>query len=67
MTSTGTLAGYAAVFAMMLACESVARRTARVASLSQALSALARRWPVWVLVLIGWLWVGWHLFVRVHR
>jgi hypothetical protein len=67
MTSTGTLAGYAAVVAMMLACESVARRTGRVASLSQALSALARRWPVWFLVLVGWLWVGWHLFVRVHR
>jgi Family of unknown function (DUF6186) len=67
MTSAGTLAGYVAIIAMMFACESVARRSGRVASLSQALSALARWRPVWFLVLIGWLWVGWHLFVRVHR
>lgn len=67
MTSTGTLAGYAAVVAMMLTCECVARRTGRVASLAQTLSALARRRPAWLLVLTGWLWVGWHLFVRVHR
>jgi len=67
MTRTTTLAGYAALAAMMVACEIIARRAGRVATLARALNALGRRRPVWLLVLAGWLWVGWHLFVRVHR
>ena len=29
-----------------------------------ALRYLTRRWPGRVLLLLGWAWLGWHLFVR---
>ena len=67
MTASVTLAGYVAIVSMMVGCEIVARRTGRVLPLARAVDALARWRPVWALVLAGWLWVGWHLFVRVHR
>jgi hypothetical protein len=67
MTRAITIAGYAALMAMMLACEVVARRTGRVATFVPALSTLARWRPTRLLLLAGWLWVGWHVFARVHR
>ena len=67
MTRTVTLAGYAALVAMMIACETVARRTGRVATLERAISVLTARRAVRYVVLAGWLWVGWHVFVRVQR
>jgi len=67
MTRTVTLAGYAAVIALMIACETAARRTGRVATLARVVSTLARWQPARLLLLVGWLWLGWHVFVRVHR
>lgn len=67
MTRTATLAGYAALAAMMIACEMIARRTGRVATLERVISALIASRAARFLVLVGWLWVGWHVFVRVHR
>lgn len=67
MTRTVTLAGYTVLVAMMIACETVARRTGRVATLGHVIRALASRRAVRFLVLAGWLWAGWHVFVRVRR
>lgn len=67
MTRTLTLAGYATIVALAAACELLARRTRRVPTLARAVDALARWRPAWILVLAGWLWLGWHLFVRVRR
>ncbi len=67
MTRTATLAGFAALVAMAIACEIFARRTGRVATFGRAIRALTRRRAIRFLVLAGWLWVGWHLFVRVRR
>jgi len=67
MTRSVTLAGYAALAAMMIACETVARRTGRFATIERMTSALAARRAVRLLVLAAWLWLGWHLFVRVRR
>ena len=67
MTRAATLAGYAVLVAMLIACETVARRTGRVATLERVISALAAWRAVRFLMLAGWLWVGWHVFVRVHR
>jgi hypothetical protein len=65
MTRTLTLVGYAAVAASAAVLEVVARHSGRVATSAAALAAGLRRWPFRVLAQAAWLWLGWHLFVRV--
>lgn len=67
MTRTLTLAGYAVLLAAMVALEAVARRSGRVGTLGSALEGLRATPPARLVVLAGWLWLGWHLFVRVHH
>lgn len=67
MTRTVTIAGYVVLAAMMIACEAVARRKGRIATLERAVTALAGWRPARFLLLAGWLWVGWHVFARAHR
>jgi Family of unknown function (DUF6186) len=64
-TRTVTLLGYSAVALAGLALELRARLAGRGPTFAQAVAALCRRWPVRALLLFGWLWLGWHLFVRV--
>lgn len=63
MTRTLTLAGYIVIVLAIVAYEVAARRR-DAATLADAVTAFARtrigRW----LMLAGWLWLGWHLFVR---
>jgi hypothetical protein len=72
MSRAMTLAGYA-VLACALVLHEITARRARQAGQSQRaltfgelLDALMRRgivrWPL----LAAWLWLGWHLFARVH-
>ena len=67
MTRTVTLAGYAVVAAAMVVAEVAGRRHRRMATVGAVLR-LALRTPAvrWALV-AGWLWFGWHVFVRAHR
>ncbi|MGH2356715.1 MAG: hypothetical protein ACRDGJ_01720 [Candidatus Limnocylindria bacterium] len=71
MTRTVTLAGYvvlgsAVVLYQLAAWRSrragLARRHLMLGELLDAVMWGPARW----LVLAGWLWVGWHVFVRVH-
>ena len=65
MSRTVTLLGYAVIAGCAVAVEVAGRRGRRGAPLSRVLStALARR-PVRLAVLAAWLWLGWHVFVRV--
>jgi hypothetical protein len=64
MTRTLTLLGYALVAAAAVGLEVAARRGV-CATFGDAVSVAARRWPTRVLLLAGWLWLGWHIFVRV--
>lgn len=66
MTRTLTLAGYALLAAALVACQVVALVTGRIPTIGQAASRLARRPLGRWLLLAGWLWIGWHLFVRSH-
>ena len=59
-----TLAGYAILVGTALGLEVAARR-GRVASLGEALGIALRPWPVRLVLIAAWLWLGWHLFVRV--
>lgn len=65
MTRLLTLVGYGVVAVCALALELAARRSGRLSTFGDVLAAVLARWPVRVAVLAGWLWVGWHLFVRV--
>jgi len=66
MTRLVTLVGFALIAACALGLEVAARRSGRLATFGDALSAALRRWPVRLLLQAGWLWLGWHLFVRVE-
>lgn len=65
MTRLVTLLGYAIVAACALGLEGAARWSGRFATFGNALSVALRRWPFRVVLLASWLWLGWHLFVRV--
>lgn len=65
MTRAVTLVGYAVIAACAVALELVARRSGRLARFADALELLLRPVGLRVMVLTGWLWLGWHVFVRV--
>ncbi|HWC12123.1 MAG TPA: DUF6186 family protein [Acidimicrobiales bacterium] len=65
MTRLVTLLGYAVIAVAALALEAAARRSGRLATFGEALSIVRRSWPLRLVLLAGWLWLGWHLFVRV--
>lgn len=65
MTRLVTLLGYAAL-ALAAAGLELAARLGRGVTLGDALAGLLRRRPARLLLQAGWLWLGWHLFVRVH-
>jgi hypothetical protein len=59
-----TLAGYVALVSAAVVLDVNGRRRGG-ATFGDALGALLRPWPVRFLVVTGWVWLGWHLFVRV--
>jgi hypothetical protein len=64
MNRAVTLAGYAVIALAVVAAELAARRSHRLPTLGQALTALFDRPVVRVLATAAWLWVGWHVFTR---
>ena len=64
MTAGLTVVAYAAVAVAAVALEVAARRR-EAPGLGEILAAALRIRPVRVAVLAGWLWLGWHVFVRV--
>ena len=66
MTRFVTVLGYVLLVLLSVGLELEARRSQRFATFSQVLTLALRRWPVRLLLQAGWLWVGWHLFVRVE-
>ena len=64
MSSTATLVGYCVIAAALLACQVTSVVSRRVPSIGQMASLVASRRAGRWLLLAGWLWMGWHLFVR---
>jgi uncharacterized protein DUF6186 len=60
-----TIIGFCTVIAALVVLEIVARRPgSRVPALSEWLGYLMRQKTGRVLLLAGWLWLGWHYFSR---
>ena len=65
MTSrTATFVGYGVILALVVVWATVAARRTNRMTLPAALSALTRKRAVRILVVVGWVWLGWHLFAR---
>ncbi len=65
MTRGQTLIGYAAIASAMVVYHLAGWRARRTPTLGELVGALATWPPTRWLLLAGWLWLGWHLFVRV--
>lgn len=65
MNRSATLAGYALIAAALLAYQLAGMRWRRTPTIGEALARVVGRWPAARYVLLaGWLWLGWHVFVR---
>lgn len=65
MTSrTMTFAGYAAILLSIGVWTYVTARHTRWMTLPDAILSVTRRRGVRILVVVGWVWLGWHLFAR---
>lgn len=67
MTRAVTLAGFLVLAIAILGAQVAARRGGDIATIGTVVRALARRRAARWLLLAGWLWLGWHLFVRAHH
>ena len=67
MTRQVILAGYAVVALAAVTLQALALRGDRVATIGTALRTIRRHAPGRALALAGWLWLGWHLFVRARH
>ena len=67
MTRAVTLAGYAVIVAAAIALELTSRRRASLPTFGVVVTALTANRTVRLLLTVAWLWLGWHLFVRVDR
>ena len=65
MTRVLTLASYAAIAAALALYELLARRRGGV-TFTSFVGALTQCRPTRWALLTAWLWLGWHLFVRVE-
>ena len=66
MSRTATLVGYYVIAALLLGCQLATLVSSRMPTIGQLAALIASRRAGRWLLLAGWLWVGWHLFVRSH-
>jgi hypothetical protein len=59
-----TFAVYAAILALIGLWTVMTARQPRWMTLPAAMAALTRRRAVRIAVVLGWVWLGWHLFAR---
>jgi Family of unknown function (DUF6186) len=65
MTRVITIVGFAAVIGALFVLEFLGRRTdSRIPTLGEWLGYVMRPRAGRLLILVGWLWLGWHYFSR---
>ncbi len=63
-----TIAGFVVIIAGLVALEVIGRRPAsRIPTVGEWLGYVMRPRAGRVLVLLGWVWLGWHYFARLVR
>jgi Family of unknown function (DUF6186) len=66
MSRSVTLIGYAVIAVGAVSLQLGALHSRRFPSAGEFVSRLMHRRLVRMLMITGWLWLGWHVFVRVH-
>jgi uncharacterized protein DUF6186 len=61
---TATFIGYAVILALIGVWTVITARHARWMTLRDAIASLTRRRGARIVVVLGWVWLGWHLFAR---
>lgn len=65
VTRVITIVGFAIVILALFVLEFLGRRkNSRIPTLGQLLGYVMRPWAGRFLILLGWLWLGWHYFSR---
>lgn len=64
MRGAGAVAVWAALAAASIALQLRGVLVRRAATIGDFFAVVMRPWPGRVVVLGGWLWLGWHVFVR---
>ncbi len=59
-----SLVVWAALAAVLVALQLLALGTRRLAAIGVLGGLLARMAPIRAFLLLGWMWLGWHLFAR---
>ena len=59
-----TFVGYGTILALVLVWAAMTAQSPRSLTLSDAITLLTRSRTARILVVIGWIWLGWHLFAR---
>ena len=59
-----TFLGYGIILASIVAWAALTARHPRWLSLPDAFTLMTRSRTVRILLVIGWIWLGWHLFAR---
>jgi hypothetical protein len=62
-----TFAVWAVLVLAFVVAQLIARRTHPLPTLAELIRFVVRLPAVRVAVLVGWLWMGWHFFVRSSR
>jgi hypothetical protein len=66
VTRVLTIMGFCAVILALFVLEFLARREgSRIPTLGQWLGYVMRPWAGRLMILLGWLWLGWHFFSRL--
>jgi uncharacterized protein DUF6186 len=67
VTRAVTLSGYVVIIGVAVGYEVTGRIWRRTPTIADIVALLGQRHATRWLILVTWLWVGWHLFVRTHH
>jgi hypothetical protein len=59
-----TFIGYGTILALIIVWATLATRRPRWLTLPDAITVLTRTRTARILVVVAWIWLGWHLFAR---
>jgi hypothetical protein len=63
-SSSGSYLVWALLGASFLAAEAAARLGRRTARIGEVVTVLAARTPLRAVLVLSWMWLGWHAFAR---